>query len=297
MAASKPETRDLRASVGQAPRRALASSIERRRSPTAYLHRVADDRSKPLTRKARLAYGAIGIATLLVVWQLFAWYHIVNPLVSSSPVAVVRAGRVLASSGVLGHAIWQTTQVFAVSFGLSLVIGIGGGILIGWYRRFGALLDPIVSMLYAAPRVALLPLIVVWVGIGSAAQVVTVLTIAVFPILINVQAGVTAVDRNLIQVARCYLGSNFDVLCTIALPGCVPHLISGVRQGLAQALIGVVIAEYLIGSSGLGGLILAAGQTLNFADAFVGVFIVSFAALLLTMALRRVERRMDHWRL
>lgn len=258
---------------------------------------VADDRSQGLSLGARLTYGTIGIVGTLGMWQILVSTHTINPFVSSSPIAIARAARSLEASGALGTTIWETTKVFGISFGLSLVIGIGGGIIIGWYRRIGAILDPLVSILYAAPRVALIPLIVVWVGIGSDAQVVTVLTIAVFPILVNVQAGVSSVDRHLVQVARSYLGSNLDVLRTIALPGCVPHLVSGIRQGLSQALIGVVIAEYLIGSNGIGGLILSAGENLNFANAFVGVFVVSLAALVLTMALRRIERRLDHWRL
>lgn len=267
---------------------ALLAGITRRR--------VAEDRSKPLGRATRVVYGAVAIVVVLGGWQLLSSTHAVNTVLVSSPADIVKAAVDLNDSGLLGSAVWQTTKVFCISFGLSLVIGIGLGILIGWYRRLGALLDPIVSMLYAAPRVALLPLIVAWTGIGDEAQIVTVLTIAVFPILVNVQAGVTTVDRDLVQVARTYLGSNFDVLRTIALPACIPHLVSGVRQGLAQALLGVVIAEYLIGSTGIGGLIVSAGQTLNFSNAFVGVFVVSFAALLLTSALRWVERRLDHWR-
>jgi len=258
--------------------------------------RVAEDRSKPLSRLTKAVYGTVAIVVVLACWQLLSSTHSVNTLLFSSPADIVKAAVDLNDSGVLGSAVWQTTKVFFISFGLSLVVGIGLGIMIGWYRRLGALLDPIVSMLYAAPRVALLPLIVAWTGIGDEAQIVTVLTIAVFPILVNVQAGVTTVDKNLVQVARAYLGTNFDLLRTIALPACIPHLVSGVRQGLAQALLGVVIAEYLIGSTGIGGLIVSAGQTLNFSNAFVGVFVVSFAALLLTSALRRVERRLDHWR-
>jgi NitT/TauT family transport system permease protein len=258
--------------------------------------RVADDR-RQLPRTSRIVYGFVGVFGSLLLWQTLVWTHAINPFLSSSPIEIGKAAKRLYDSGVLADTVGETAKVFGISFGLSLLIGIGGGIIIGWYRRIGAILDPLVSILYAAPRIALIPLIVVWTGIGEEAQIVTVLTIAVFPILINVQAGVTAVDRHLVQVARAYLGSNFDVLRTIALPGAIPHLVSGVRQGLSQALIGVVVAEYLIGSSGIGGLILASGQSLQFANAFVGVFVVSFAALILTTGLRRLERRLDHWRL
>lgn len=258
--------------------------------------RVADDR-RQLPRATRAVYGTIGVIGFLLLWQTLVWTHAINPFLSSSPIEIYKAARRLGENGVLTDTVGQTAKVFGISFGLSLAIGIGSGILIGWYRRIGAILDPLVSILYAAPRIALIPLIVVWTGIGEGAQIVTVLLIAVFPILINVQAGVTSVDRHLVQVARAYHGTNFDILRTIALPGAIPHLVSGVRQGLSQALIGVVVAEYLIGSSGIGGLILASGQSLQFSNAFVGVFVVSFAALILTTGIRRLERRIDHWRL
>ena len=259
-------------------------------------HRVAGDRSKDLSKWAKFGYGAGGIIFVLVLWQVLASAHVLNELIYSSPTGVVKAARTLVDDGTLGTAVAQSAELFAFSFAIALVAGVLLGIVIGWYRRIGAIVDPLVSIGYAAPRVALVPVITVAFGIGFEAQVVTVVLTAVFPIIINVQAGVASADRNLVQVARGYLGTNLDVLRTVALPGAIPHIISGVRQGLAQALIGVVVAEYLIGSLGVGGLIVSAGQSLDSASAFVGVLIMSFAALILTMALRRLERRLDHWR-
>ena len=258
--------------------------------------RVAGDRAKDLSRWAKFTYGASGIVIAIVLWQALSSAHVLNELIYSSPLGVLKAARTLVDDGALGAAVAQSAELFGISFGLALAIGILGGIVIGWYRRIGAIVDPLVSIAYAAPRVALIPVITVAFGIGFEAQVVTVVLMAVFPIMINVQAGVASADRNLVQVARGYLGTNLDVLRTVALPGAVPHIISGVRQGLAQALIGVVVAEYLIGSLGIGGLIVSAGQSLDSASAFVGVLIMSFAALILTMLLRRLERRLDHWR-
>lgn len=274
----------------------MTRMVEARAERQPFWRRVAADRSKELSKWSKFGYGVTGIVLVLVIWQALASEHVLNELIFSSPLGVLKAARALYDNGTLGTSVAQSAQLFGIAFGLALVIGVGGGIVIGWYRRVGAIVDPLVSIMYAAPRVALIPVITVWVGIGFEAQVITVLLIAVFPIMINVQTGVSSTDRNLVQVARGYLGTNFDVLRTVALPGAVPHIISGVRQGLAQALIGVVVAEYLIGSLGIGGLIVSAGQSLDSASAFVGVFIMSFAALILTMALRRLERRLDHWR-
>jgi ABC-type nitrate/sulfonate/bicarbonate transport system permease component len=281
---------------GEAAPLRMTQMVEARAARRARWRRVAADRSQDLSKWSKFGYGAAGIVLVVALWQVLAAEHVLNELIFSSPWDVLQAARSLFDDGTLGTVVGQSAQLFGVAFGLALVIGIAGGIVIGWYRRIGAIVDPLVSIAYAAPRVALIPVITVWVGIGFEAQVITVLLTAVFPIMINVQAGVSSTDRNLVQVARGYLGTNFDVLRTVALPGAVPHIISGVRQGLAQALIGVVVAEYLIGSLGIGGLIVSAGQSLDSADAFVGVLIMSFAALVLTMGLRRLERRLDHWR-
>jgi len=232
----------------------------------------------------------------IALWQILASTGAINVLIYSSPWKVLEAARTLQSNGSLDTALAQSGKLFGVGFAIALVVGLIGGVIIGWYRRLGALLDPLVSIVYAAPRIALVPVIIVAAGIGFQAQLITVVLTAVFPIMINVQAGVAAADRNLIQVARGYLGTSFDVLRTVALPGAVPHIISGVRQGIAQGLIGVVVAEYLIGSQGIGGLIVSAGQSLDDSSAFVGVIIMSLAAVILTMLLRWVERRLSYWR-
>jgi ABC-type nitrate/sulfonate/bicarbonate transport system permease component len=268
----------------------------RQSGPTWLRRRVATDRSRELTKLAKTLYGLTGIVVVVALWQILASTNTINPLIYSSPWKVVQAARTLQDNGSLDTALVESAKLFGISFGIALAVGIIGGIIIGWYRRIGAIFDPLVSIVYAAPRIALVPVIIVAAGIGFQAQLITVVLTAVFPIMINVQTGVASADRNLIQVARGYLGTNLDVLRTVALPGAVPHIISGIRQGIAQALIGVVVAEYLIGSQGIGGLIVSAGQSLDDSSAFVGVIIMSLAALILTMALRWVERRLDHWR-
>ena len=233
---------------------------------------------------------------ILGLWQLAAHLGWINPVVSSSPSGVWSSAREIISNGVLGPAVLSTARLFAIGFGLSLVLGLFLGVIIGWYRAAGALLDPWVSILYAAPRIAFIPLITVWFGIGLKSQVVLVVLVAVFPIVINVSAGVSSIERSHFQLARSYLATNKDVLLTVALPGAVPHVVAGIRQGMMQGLIGVVVAEYFIGNTGVGGLIFNAGSTLQTGQAFVGAIVFAIAALVLTAALTTVERRLDRWR-
>lgn len=249
-----------------------------------------------LGRRARVALGGTAVVAGLGLWQLLASTRILNPLFSSSPSGVAKAFWEQVNSGTLGDAVKITAETFFEGFVIALVIGFALGILIGWYPALRAILDPFVSLAYAAPRVALVPLIAVWFGIGSVSQIIVVILTAVFPIVINVAAGIKATDRDLIEMAQSYRGSNVRVLATVAMPGALPHFVSGIRQGLSQALIGVVVAEYLIGDNGIGGLIVNSGQNLEPGPVFVGVLIVAFAGLIMTTLLRMAERHYDHWR-
>lgn len=154
----------------------------------------------------------------------------------------------------------------------------------------------IVSVLYAAPRIAPIPLIMVWTGIGFTSQVVIVWSTAVFPIIINVAVGIRTCDRQLMTVAQSFGASSAQALRTIAIPGALPSIAAGLRQGLSLGLMGVVVAEYFVGNDGVGGLIVSASQVLNSDAAFVGILIFAIAAIALTSALKVVERRLDAWR-
>jgi NitT/TauT family transport system permease protein len=240
--------------------------------------------------------GATGVVVVLTLWELGSRAGWINPIVGSSPTKIVQAGRGLWERGVLLPAIISTAKLFGIGFAISVAIGLTTGIIIGWYQRVNAVVDPWVSLIYAAPRIAFIPLIVVWVGVGLQAQVVLVCLLATFPVIINTATGVGTIDRDHLRLARSLLATNKDVLLTVALPGAVPTILAGIRQGMITALIGVVVAEYFLGNTGVGGLIFTAGLTLQTGQAFVGALIFAIAALVMTSILRTVERRLDRWR-
>lgn len=250
-----------------------------------------------LSRRERLLIGGTALAVVITAWQVLSSLRIINPVLASSPSGIVKAGVKLAGSGELTTVLGQSAVLFAIGFGISLITGIALGILMGWYRRFDAAIDPFVSIFYAAPRIALVPLITVWTGIGFTSQIVIVWSTAVFPIIINVAVGVRTADSQQMKMARSFGANSAQLLRTVVLPGAVPAVVSGIRQGLALALIGVVIAEYFVGTNGVGGLIVDAGQVLNTDQAFVGVVIFAIAAVILTALLKMLERRVDRWRM
>ena len=266
------------------------------RGPRRFARRRRVAETTVLRRQTRVLLGVAGVVVVLGAWEACYRLGVVSKVTGSSPSQIGVAAKVLVQHHLLFSAIWSSTKLFLIGFSLCVGVGLVVGLVLGWYRRLHAVFDPWVTMLYAAPRLALIPLVVVWVGIGVEAQVVIVFLVGVFPMIINTMAGVMAMDRTHFRVARSFLATNKDVLVTVALPGALPFIISGIRQTLVLSLTGVVVAEYFLGETGVGGLIFKSGQVLETGQAFVGVAIFCFAAVVLTVALGAVEKRFDKWR-
>lgn len=249
-----------------------------------------------IARHERGLIGAAGVIVFLSLWQASAAYGWVNPLFASSPGAILEAGKETYQAGTLMPAAFESAKLFASGFGLSVVIAIPLGLAMGWYRRIDALMDPFISAIYATPRIALIPLVLVWFGIGFQSRVIVVLLAAVFPLLINTIAGVRATDKELIRVATAYSASDPAIFRTVVLPGAVPHIVSGLRHAMNQALIGVVVAEFFVGSVGLGAMITSAGLVLRTDIALLGVLVIASSSLILTALLKFVERKLTQYR-
>ena len=127
--------------------------------------------------------------------------------------------------------------------------------LIGWYRKLRMIFDPFLNALYATPRIAMIPLIIIWFGIDWQSKVFIVYMSSFFPILVNTVAGVRSLDPDLLRAARAFCASDWQIFKTIAIPGSVPFILTGIRQGVALGLIGVVVGEMFGGSKGVGFLV------------------------------------------
>jgi NitT/TauT family transport system permease protein len=243
-----------------------------------------------------VALGAGGIVAVLALWELLSAQGVLDPLIWSSPSLIWKAFHSMVADGTLWTPLLESTKLFAAGLTVSVVTGLVIGAALGWYATARAVFDPWVTMLYAMPGMALVPLLVVAFGSGFRTELIVVWTVAVFPMIINVAAGVGAIDHDHLRVARSYLATNRDVLRSVALPGAVPYILAGVQQSLGLSLVGVVVAEYFVANDGLGGLILNASTQLFTANAYVGMAIFSIAGLALTALLRRCERWIVKWR-
>ena len=248
-------------------------------------------------RTERIVLGTAFMAALFMAWQLVTAFGVEPPIILPSPAGVVDAFRRLFASPDVWADFAASGQELLYGFALAAVVGIAAGLAIGWYPRVGYFVDPFVSFLYAIPRVALGPLLVVWLGIGLSSKVALVFLISVFPVLVNTSSGVRSLDANLIRVARCFGASDLKIFRTIALPGTVPFILGGLRLAVGQSLIGVFVAELLGAQFGVGALIEDAGQQFQTDTVFAGLLIFAVAGMLLTAIVRWFERRFDSWRL
>jgi ABC-type nitrate/sulfonate/bicarbonate transport system permease component len=254
-------------------------------------------RGWPLSNKTtHRAIGVMSVVGLLILWQVFADAGIINSATSSSPSDVWNTARSMISDGTLGSAVAASGKLYGVGFGIAIIIGVLGGIVLGWWRLLGAIFDPWIAILYSTPLIALLPLILVWFGITFKGQVVMVVLVSVFPLLVNVMAGTRQVDPSLLRLAKSFRGSQLAILRTLVLPSLVPYIVTGVRLAAGGGLIGVTVAEYFEGDTGIGGLILREGTELNAGGVFVGIVCLAGAALVLTAIIRGLESRVSAWR-
>ena len=240
--------------------------------------------------------GGGSLLAILGFWE-FAWQaRWISPLFFSGPSAIAKQAAYTWTKGNLKSDLIYSGTNFVLGFGGAVIAGVTLGILIGWYKRLRILLDPILSALYATPRVAMVPLIIMWLGIDYKSKVFIVFISAFFPVLVNTVGGMRAIDRDLLRAAKAFCASDWQIFKTVAIPGSVPFILTGIRQGVALGLIGVVVGEMFGGSQGIGFMVAYGGQTFATDTLFVGVIIVATAGILLTWIAERLEKRFSQWR-
>src|SRR5437870_1578610 len=241
--------------------------------------------------------GTLSVSLFLFVWEMVGnVYQIINPMFMSAPSLIGKAAVQLFGSG----EIWNDLYVSGIEFGwgylLSVIVGVPFGIAIGWYKRFAYICDPFVNAMNATPRVALLPLVIIWLGIGVLSKVGIIFLGAVFPLLINTRDGVKTTPANLLTAARSFGASEWQIFKSVVLPSTVPFILTGLRLAVGRALIGVMVGELYAATAGIGFMITVAGATFQTDKVFVGVLIFAISGMTLTAVIDRYEHRFDKWR-
>lgn len=240
--------------------------------------------------------GLGAVILFLLFWEVSVLSGWANPLFTSSPSRIFAAGYEMFADGSIYPDLLVSAQEFVLGYGLAVIVGIPVGILMGWYTRLNAVLDPFVNALYATPRIALMPLIIIWFGVDLSAKIAIIFLSTVFPILVNTMTGVRTMERDFVKVARSFGASDGQLFLTVALPSSVPNLLTGLRLGLGHALIGIVVGEMYGASAGIGYMMQAAGATFQTDKVMVGILIIAAAGMAMTSVLKMIEARFDVWR-
>ncbi len=236
----------------------------------------------------------VSVLVALVGWEIFG--RQVNPLFMSYPSAILAAAVSVGSNGELEAAFVESAKALVLGFGLAAVFGVGLGLAMGRYRVVEYALDPYVNALYATPLVAIIPLVILWFGLGFNAKLFIVFIMTLFPILINTAAGVSNVSQSLVDVALAFAASERQVFTKIILPAALPYIMTGLRLGIGRAIIGMVVAEFFTAITGLGAMIVKYGNFFKTDVMLVPVLILMVLGVVLTELLKRAESAIAPWK-
>jgi NitT/TauT family transport system permease protein len=241
--------------------------------------------------------GGASVVLFLLIWELVGnTYQLINPMFMSAPSLIASAAVQLFGSGEIYNDLYISGIELFWGYLLSALVAIPFGIMIGWYKKASYIFDPFVNSMNATPRVALLPLVIIWLGIGVLSKVGIIFLGAVFPILINTRDGVKTTPFNLLTAARSFGASEWMLFRSVVLPSTIPFILTGLRLGLGRAIVGVMVGELYAATAGIGFMITVAGATFQTDKVFVGVLIFALTGMIGMEMLTRVERRFDKWR-
>ena len=235
-------------------------------------------------------------ALLVACWEIASRLGWVSAIFLPRPSAVVAAlGDLFRSGALWGHLGDSLTRMFG-GWILGTIFGLAAGFAIGLFSLARSVGIPFVSALFPIPKIALLPLMILWLGIGEASKVATIALGVFFPTVIAVYSGVDGVPRNLIRMAQSFGIPGRDILRKIVLPGAWPAILAGFRITASIALILLVSAEMIGAQRGIGQFVLQAGNLSNSEDLLAGIVILALLGLGIGTALGRLEKRLLRWR-
>jgi NitT/TauT family transport system permease protein len=234
---------------------------------------------------------------LFAFWEYASRTELVDPMFSSSPSKVVLTGIELIGDGTLLKHALASGKVFLTGFALAVLAGVPIGVALGWFRLANKAFSPLISAFYTMPRIALMPVFIIWFGLGMGSKVALVLLSAIFPLIVNMQVAMQNIDQDYKRVGIAYGATQWQLFRTIALPSSVPFLLTGLRLALGRGLLGVVAAEVFGGAEGLGYLIQYAGATFQIDVVFVGVVVIAAFGILMDRTLSHISSIVDSWKI
>jgi NitT/TauT family transport system permease protein len=247
-------------------------------------------------RNERPILSVAGVVAFFVAWQVGSDLGVIDPFFFSSPLAVLAAG----AAEVQVPRFWNDVKISALELGIgslaAVLLAVPLGLAIGWYRRISFTFDPWLNFFNALPRAALVPLVVLWVGLGPEMKTVIVFLGGFFSVIVPTVEGVRTVDRQLLDVSRSFRARERLIFTSLVLPATLPFVVSGIRIAVGRVLAGVIIAEFYAQTVGIGVMIARAEASLQSDRMLFGVLIFTLVGIVLTEGVGYVERYLQRWR-
>lgn len=239
--------------------------------------------------------GMAGMLLLILLWEAICRSGLVSQLYLPSPLAIVKASWTMLASGELIASAKASLVRIGMGFFIGSTAGILIGVILGVSKMAEALGNPLIYSIYPVPKIALLPLIILWLGIGEISKV-TIISLGVFfPVVINTYSGVRHVDPSLIKVAVCFQTTRLGLIRKVFLPGALPMIFAGLKLAAGTSLLLLVAAEMIAAKEGIGSMILHYGDLMLTTKLMVGVLTLSVLGFLFTNLIGWLERRVIRW--
>ncbi len=244
-------------------------------------------------RERLIHFVRIGLLLLLLVlWEIAAQMGWIDDFLLSSPSRMLSAMCSLAASGELLHHILVTLGETLAGFFLGSVLGIGLAMLLWWWKTLSRVLDPYLVVLNSLPKIALGPVLIVWMGSGAKAIIAMTLLISVIVTLCTVLAGFAEVSPEKITLLRSFGASKWQCLTHVVLPGSLPTIVSALKLGIGMSWVGVIVGEFLVSRAGLGYLIVYGGQVFRLDLVMGATAILCVLAALMYLGVAALEKRL-----
>ena len=226
-------------------------------------------------------------------WQLLANYGLINTFIFSSPERIINTLISLSNSGDLWHHIGITLQELIISFGLGTILGILIASLMWWFPRFAKIIDPYLTIINSLPKVALGPIIIIWVGAGMGAIILMALLISLIITIINVYNNFNSTDVNKIRLLKTFGANKWQVFSKVIIPSNYLGIVSALKINISMCLIGIIMGELLVSRAGIGYLIMFGSQVFNLDLVITGVFILGVISAGLYYIVSAIEKRLN----
>jgi len=233
------------------------------------------------------------LSAVLLIWQAVCVGYAIPNYLMPSPAAIWGA-LVEQFAAIMMHA-WQTFFTTLIGFALAVVVGLVLGLVVGWSPLVYKALYPLLVGFNSIPKVAFVPVLVVWFGIGTVPAILTAFLISFFPVVVNVATGLATLEPELEDVLRSLGASRLDIMLKVGLPRAMPYFFASLKVAITLAFVGTVVAETVASNQGIGYLMMSASSSMNMPLVFAGLAVIGTMGVVMYELFAVVEKRLTHW--